>query len=83
MLELYGFEGCPSCKKVRATLSSLGITYIHRSAPFGADATRAELRARGGKVQVPYLIDPNRVVEMYESESIIQYLDETYGIGVK
>jgi glutathione S-transferase len=37
-----------------------------------------ELRERGGKVQVPYLVDPERDVEMYESEDIIAYIQEHY-----
>jgi glutathione S-transferase len=32
-----------------------------------------------GTVQVPYLIDPNTSVSMYESGDILAYLDRTYG----
>lgn len=31
-----------------------------------------------GKVQVPYLIDPNTGVQMFESADIVAYLDKTY-----
>jgi glutathione S-transferase len=31
-----------------------------------------------GKAQVPYLIDPNREVELFESEQILAYLDHHY-----
>jgi glutathione S-transferase len=34
---------------------------------------------RAGRVQVPYLVDPNTGVEMFESAAITRYLDETYG----
>jgi glutathione S-transferase len=34
---------------------------------------------RSGKMMVPYLADPNTAVEMFESEDIVTYLDETYG----
>tara|TARA_B100000809_G_scaffold96394_1_gene94947 strand:- start:894 stop:1094 length:201 start_codon:yes stop_codon:yes gene_type:complete len=37
-----------------------------------------ELQERGGKVQVPYLVDPERDIEMYESEDIIAYIQEHY-----
>ncbi|MDP6450176.1 MAG: glutathione S-transferase N-terminal domain-containing protein, partial [Lentisphaeria bacterium] len=37
-----------------------------------------ELRERGGKTQVPYLVDSERDVEMYESEDIIAYIQEHY-----
>jgi glutathione S-transferase len=39
---------------------------------------RIELLARAGKVQVPYLVDPNTGTEMFESEAIRDYLLETY-----
>jgi len=37
-----------------------------------------ELIKRGGKRQVPYLVDEDRNVEMYESLDIIAYLQEHY-----
>ncbi|GAA5315629.1 MAG: glutathione S-transferase N-terminal domain-containing protein [Candidatus Pelagadaptatus aseana] len=40
---------------------------------------RKALLERTGKVQVPYLIDPNTGVEMYESADINRYLEHTYG----
>ncbi len=40
---------------------------------------RIELLERTGKVQVPYLIDPNTDTELFESEDICAYLDKTYG----
>lgn len=39
---------------------------------------RVALLARAGKVQVPYLIDPNTGTELFESEAILAYLDATY-----
>lgn len=41
--------------------------------------TRTELLARAGKVQVPYLADPNTGTAMFESEAILRYLLDTYG----
>ena len=40
--------------------------------------TRKELLDRAGKVQVPYLVDPNTGTEMFESDSIRDYLLKTY-----
>ena len=40
---------------------------------------RDDLRELGGRIQVPYLIDPNTGTSMYESREIIAYLDRTYG----
>ena len=39
---------------------------------------RTRLLERAGTVQVPYLIDPNTGVEMFESQDIIAYLERTY-----
>jgi len=40
--------------------------------------TRTELLERTGKVQVPYLTDPNTGTAMFESEAIREYLLATY-----
>jgi glutathione S-transferase len=77
-LTLYNMEGSPYCRKVREALSELDLEYVVRNLPKGSPK-RAELEARGGKVQVPYLIDPNRGEEMYESDDIVAYLNEHYG----
>jgi glutathione S-transferase len=39
---------------------------------------RLQLLEQTGKVQVPYLIDPNTSIEMFESSDIMVYLNETY-----
>ena len=41
-------------------------------------AGRAAFVARSGKMMVPYLVDPNRDVAMFESADIIAYLNRTY-----
>src|SRR5438477_267341 len=78
LLELYNMEGSPFCRKVREALSELDLEHIVRNVPKGSPK-RNELAARGGKVQVPYLIDPNTQSEMYESDDIVAYLEEEYG----
>jgi glutathione S-transferase len=40
---------------------------------------RRRLLERAGRVQVPYLVDPNTGTEMFESAAINRYLLETYG----
>jgi glutathione S-transferase len=40
--------------------------------------TRTELLDRAGKVQVPYLVDPNTRTAMFESAAIRDYLLQTY-----
>lgn len=41
---------------------------------------REALKARGGRIQVPFLIDPNTGAELYESKAIVRYLEETYAL---
>jgi glutathione S-transferase len=38
------------------------------------------MMAKTGRFQVPYLVDPNTGVEMYESEEIVKYLEEVYTV---
>lgn len=47
-------------------------------APVDTTRNRKLLFERAGRVQVPYLIDPNTGVEMFESTDILAYLDKTY-----
>ncbi len=80
LLELYDYEGCPYCRKVREHLCELDLDVLVHPVAHGS-ARRAELRQLGGRVQVPYLVDPNRGQAMYESEDILAYLDQHYGSG--
>ncbi|MFB6359987.1 MAG: glutathione S-transferase N-terminal domain-containing protein [Halobacteriales archaeon] len=84
MLELYQAEGCPYSQKVRRTLTDLGITYItHNPRLHGGEVkneqTQDELVTLGGEDQIPFLVDHQREVTMYESDEIISYLQEHYG----
>jgi glutathione S-transferase len=78
LLELYNMESSPFCRKVREALVELDLPYVCKNAPKGS-SVRDELRQRGGKVMVPYLVDPNTERGMYESDDIVRYLHETYG----
>jgi glutathione S-transferase len=80
-LELYDFEGCPFCRKVREAMTALDLDPLIYPCPKGGQRFRPELRARGGKEQFPYLVDPDAGVEMYESDAIVRHLFESYGAG--
>jgi glutathione S-transferase len=80
-LELYEFEACPFCRKVREALSILDLEAMIRPCPKGGPRFREEVRRRGGKAQFPYLVDPNTGREMYESAEIVAYLFDRYGAG--
>jgi glutathione S-transferase len=51
--------------------------YMHDYMP--GTENRRKMLARTGKVQVPYLIDPNTGVAMFETRRIQDYLRKTYG----
>ena len=83
MLELYQAEGCPYSEKARQKLSELGISYsIHNPRTHDGETrneqTRDELLAIGGEDQIPFLVDHRREETRYESDNIVEYLDEHY-----
>src|SRR6185436_2419239 len=80
MLELWDFEACPYCRKVREVLCELDLDYRGHPVAHGSPR-RQELVRRGGKMQAPYLHDPNTGTALYESDDIIAYLNATYGNG--
>ncbi|MFB6191673.1 MAG: glutathione S-transferase N-terminal domain-containing protein [Candidatus Nanohaloarchaea archaeon] len=77
MLELYQFEGCPFCSKVREKMTELGLDFIARQVDPKGDRSRVE--EVSGQTGVPVLVDPNRDVVMPESDDIVEYLEEHYG----
>ncbi len=72
MYILYYRPTCPYSKKVLAAAKEYGVGMELRDV---AESCHADaLRKRGGKLQVPYLIDTARGKEMYESDDIVAYL---------
>lgn len=80
-LELYEFESCPFCRKVREALSMLDLDVVVHPCPKGGKRYRTWVKEHGGQAQFPFLVDPNTQSEMYESDDIVQYLFERYGDG--
>jgi len=80
-LELYDFEGCPYCRKVREALTALDLEAVVHPCPKGGTRFRETVIAAGGKAQFPYLVDPNTGTAMYESNDIVEYLFSRYGAG--
>lgn len=76
MLTLYVKTGCPFCARVLDTGKELSIAFDEKN--IADDAIAAELVERGGKRQVPYLVDEERGAEMYESADIDAYLRQHY-----
>ena len=69
---LYVKTGCPYVARVLSFASERGIKFEERN--IANMRVAEELIARGGKRQVPYLVDLEKGVEMYESEDIVEYL---------
>ena len=80
LLELYEFEACPFCRKVREGLTAFDLEAMIYPCPRGS-RHRDTVVARGGKARFPYLVDPNTGREMYDSDAILRYLADTYGDG--
>jgi glutathione S-transferase len=79
-LELWSFEASPFSRIVRERLCELELPYVLHNVGKGS-AQRTEFARRSGKMQVPYLVDPNTGENLFESASIVSYLDRTYGVA--
>jgi glutathione S-transferase len=80
-LDLYDFEACPFCRKVREALCILDLDVLVRPCPRGGPRFRPEVVRRGGREQFPYLVDPNTGDALYESDDIVRHLFARYGTG--
>ncbi len=72
MYTLYYKPTCPYCIMVLEFAKEQGIELSLKD--INDDTIAAELVERGGKRQVPYLVDEEDAKEMYESSDIIGYL---------
>ena len=79
-LELYSFEASPFCRIVRERLCTLELPYVLYNVAKGSPSREAFIE-RSGKMQVPYLVDPNTGAGMFESEDIVAYLDQEYALA--
>ncbi|XP_021289344.1 uncharacterized protein LOC110420385 [Herrania umbratica] len=80
-IEIYEFEGCPFCRKVREIVSVLDLDVLFYPCPKNGPNFRPKVAKMGGKQQFPYMVDPNTGVAMYESDEIMKYLVGKYGDG--
>jgi glutathione S-transferase len=84
MLELYQAEDCPYSAKAREALTEHGVSYVaHNPRTHDGDVrneqVQAELETLGGQDQIPFLVDHERGVTLYESEDIVAHVEEHYG----
>ncbi|KAA8518573.1 hypothetical protein F0562_016047 [Nyssa sinensis] len=80
-IEIYEFESCPFCRKVREIVAVLDLDVLFYPCPKNGPNFRPKVAQMGGKQQFPYMVDPNTGVAMYESNDIIKYLVGKYGDG--
>ncbi|GAB2229562.1 hypothetical protein Droror1_Dr00013808 [Drosera rotundifolia] len=80
-IEIYEFESCPFCRKVREIVAVLDLDVLYYPCPKNGPNFRPKAVQLGGKKQFPYMVDPNTGVAMYESDDIIKYLVNKYGDG--
>ena len=80
MLTLFYKPTCPFCQRVLGEAEEMGLKLNLKD--ITSDQTIVdELVEKGGKSQVPYLVDDERGESMYESGDIIDYLKEHYSEG--
>uniref|UniRef100_A0A6S9X0S1 GST N-terminal domain-containing protein n=1 Tax=Chrysotila carterae TaxID=13221 RepID=A0A6S9X0S1_CHRCT len=92
-LTLYEFEASPYCRRVRETINILGLEVLVKPCPRetlrteGAYSSKSrhkpEVRAAGGKLLFPFLVDHSANVALNESSYIVEHLWKHYGIGVE
>ena len=64
---------------VREVLCELELPYRLHNVAAGSPS-RAAFVERSGRMQVPYLVDPNTQTELFESADIATYLEQTYAV---
>ncbi|MDP3955911.1 MAG: glutathione S-transferase N-terminal domain-containing protein [bacterium] len=76
MITFYARPTCPYCARVRIVLDDLDIEYVERD--IAEEEYLNELLDEGGEQQVPFIVDGDHSVKLYESDDIIEYLEKTY-----
>ncbi|KAL7532999.1 hypothetical protein ACHAXR_004979 [Thalassiosira sp. AJA248-18] len=78
-LELWAYECSPFVRPVKEKLSSLGLPHKTVSCSRGS-RNRDRMVKKTGRFQVPYLVDANTGIEMFEGPEIVEYLDAVYTV---
>ncbi len=78
MFILYYKPTCPFSRRVLAVTDRLNLEVELKD--INEEVVAEELATRGGKIQVPYLVDGEKGEEMYDSDVIVSHLQSNYGI---
>ena len=72
MIELFMLSTCPYCHKVMDYMDAHGIEY--KMIDINDRQNEEVLIKIGGKRQVPFIVDKEHNIGMYESDDILEYL---------
>ncbi len=78
-LELWAYECSPFVRPVKEKLSALGLPHTVVSCSRGSK-NRDRMIDKVGRFQVPYLVDANTGVDMFEGAEIVKYLEAVYTV---
>lgn len=78
-LELWGYECSPFVRPVREKLATLCLPHVMISCSRGS-VNRDAMVNKTNRFQVPYLVDPNTGIEMFEGPEIVEYLEQVYTV---
>jgi glutathione S-transferase len=78
-LELWGYECSPFVRPVKEKLSALGLPHRIVSCSRGS-RNRDRMVENTGRFQVPFLVDANTGIEMFEGAEIVEYLEAVYTV---
>lgn len=82
MLTLYYKPSCPFCQSVLGEAEALNIQL--RLKDISTDyELKSELLEQGGQMQVPFLIDTEKAMKIYESPDIIAHFNAYYSQGTQ
>ena len=76
-IELWGYECSPFVRPVKEKLAELGLPHKVVSCSRGSK-NRDAMVERTGRFQVPFIIDENTGIEMFEGPEIVDYLEAVY-----
>lgn len=76
-IELWGYECSPFVRPVKEKLCTLCLPHTVVSCSRGS-SNRDKMVELTGRFQVPYIVDPNTGIEMFEGAEIVEYLEAVY-----
>lgn len=78
-IELWAYECSPFVRPVKEKLSTLGLPHVVVSCSRGSQ-NRDKMIDKVGRFQVPFIVDDNTGIEMFEGAEIVNYLEAVYTV---